>query len=135
MEIGVGVKRLAGVAEEDGVCAGGKVAESVVNQVCVFASNYVADRAEVVGQGPEDFGGRGVCEEFVLLVRRPEVMVRDGSVVNLDGGLVVFRDEYGFGIADYLTDPDVVVIVGVFNDLNGFPSLVFCVKGLFCDCS
>ena len=75
MEIGVGVKRLAGVAEEDGVCAGGKVAESVVNQVCVFASNYVADRAEVVGQGPEDFGGGCVGEEFVLLVRRPEVVV------------------------------------------------------------
>ena len=125
MEVRGNVERLAGVAKEERVCAGGEVTESIVDEVSGGGSEDVADRAEVVGQGPEDFGGRGVCEEFVLLVRRPEVMVRDGSVVNLDGGLVVFRDEYGFGIADYLTDPDVVVIVGVFNDLNGFPSLRF----------
>ena len=40
-------------------------------------SEDVADRAEVVGQGPEDIGGRRVGEEFVLLVRRPKVVVRN----------------------------------------------------------
>ena len=71
----VGVKRLAGVAKENWVRAGNQVAEGVVNEVrCGIAEN-VTDRAEVVGQGPEDIGGRRVGEEFVLLVRCPAAAV------------------------------------------------------------
>ena len=64
----------------------------------------------------------------------------DYVVVNLDGRLVVFGNEDGFtvgcavtvGIKGF-TNPDVVVVVGVFYDLNGRPFLRFGVKFLFCD--
>ena len=67
-------------------------------------------------------------------------MVRNGVVVDLDGGLVVFGNEDGFtvgcavtvGIKGF-TNPDVVVVVGVVYDLNGRPFLRFGVKFLFCD--
>jgi len=73
LKVCVGVEGLAGVAKENWVGAGGKIAEGVVNEVCGRVAKNVADRAEVVGQGPEDLGGRGVGEEFVLLIWRPEV--------------------------------------------------------------
>ena len=133
MEVGGGVKRLAGVAKEERVRAGGEVTESIVDEVSGGGAEDVADRAEVVGQGPEDFGGGCVGEEFVLLVRRPEVVMRNRAIVDLDGGLVVFRNEDGFGIANSLTDPNIIMIVGVFYDLNRGPFVSQCIVGLFCD--
>ena len=96
-------------------------------------SDNVADGAEVVGEGPEDFGGSGVGEEFVLGVWRPEVVVRNGTVVNLGNGLVVFGDEDGLFIADNFANPNVVVVVGVFDGLSGCPRFVFRVIGLLSD--
>ena len=130
MQSGIGVEGFAGVAKEDGVCAGGKVTEGVVDEVSCGGAEDVADRAEVVGQGPEDVGGGCIGEEFVLSLGCPKVMVGNGAVVDLDGSLVIFRNEDGFGIADYLADPDVVVVVGIFDNLDGFPRLGFSVKGL-----
>ena len=124
MEVGGGVEGFTGVAEEDGVRAGGEVSESVVDEVGGGGSEDVADRAEVIGQCPRCAVGRGIGEEFVLLVRRPEVVVRGGAIIDLDCRLVIFRDEDGFVVADCLTDPDVVVIVGVFHDLRGGPILL-----------
>jgi len=48
--------------------------------------------------------------------------VRDGVIVDLNGRLVIFRDEDGFVVADYLADPNVVIIVSVFHDLRGGPT-------------
>jgi len=96
-------------------------------------TNDISNTTEVVGEGPEDVGGSGIGEEFVLLVWSPEVVVRNGVVINLDGGLVVFGDEDCLFVADNLANPDVVVVVGVFYDLNGRPFLRFGVKFLFCD--
>ena len=123
MQSGIGVEGFTGVTEEDGVCAGGEVTEGVVDEVGCGGAEDVADRAEVVSQCPRCAVGRGIGEEFVLLVRRPEVMVRGGAIIDLDCRLVIFRDEDGFVVADCLTDPDVVVIVGVFHDLRGRPVL------------
>ena len=95
----------------------------------------VADRAEMVGEGPQNTVSLRVGEEFVLGVWRPEVMVRDCAIVDLNGGLVVFRDEDCLVFANDFTDPDVVVIVSVFDDLNGFPRLRFRIEGLFRYCS
>ncbi len=134
LQSGIGIEDFAGVAKEDGVCAGGEVAEGVVDEVSGGGSEDVADRAEVVGQGPEDDGRSCIGEEFVLLVRRPEIVVGGGSVVDLDGRLVIFGDEDGFIGADYLTDPDVVVVIGVFHDLNRGPSGGCGIVSLFCDC-
>ena len=48
-------------------------------------------------------------------------MVRDGAVINLYRRLVVFGDENGFvGTIDF-TNPDVVVVVSVFDGLGGCP--------------
>ena len=59
--------------------------------------------------------------------------MRNGAVVDLDGGLVVFGDEDGFvGTVDF-TNPDVVVVVGVFYDLNIFPRTSFGIVGLLSD--
>jgi len=96
-------------------------------------SDNVADGAEVVGEGPEDFGGSGVGEEFVLGVWRPEVVVRNGSVIDLGGRLVVFGNEDCLFIADNFTNPNVVVIVGVFDGLGGCPRFGFRVIGLLSD--
>ena len=75
-------------------------------------------------------------------------MVRDGwtvgvgqvGVVKLNRRLVVFWNEDGFTVGcavtigiQNLANPDVVVVVGVFYDLNGRPFLRFGVKFLFCD--
>ena len=49
--------------------------------------------------------------------------MRNGAVVDLDRGLVVFGDEYRGVITHGFTDPDVVVIVGVFDCLNCHPFL------------
>ena len=102
LQSGIGVKGFAGVAEKEWIRAGNQVAEGVVNEVGCGGSEDVTDRAEVVGQGPEDIGGSCVGEEFVLGVWRPEVMVRDGwtggvrqvGVVKLNGSLIGFGDEY-----------------------------------------
>ena len=123
MEVGGGVKGFAGIAEEKGVRARGEVAEGVVDEVGCGGAEDVADRAEVVSQCPRYAVGRRVGEEFVLLIWRPEVVVRGGVIIDLDCRLVIFRDEDGFVVADCLTDPDVVVIVGVFHDLRGRPVL------------
>jgi len=64
----------------------------------------------------------------------------DCVVVDLGNGLVVFGNEDGFtvgcavtvGIKGF-TNPDVVVVVGVFHDLNIFPRTSFRVVGLFCN--
>jgi len=96
-------------------------------------TNDISNTTEVVGEGPEDVGGSGIGEEFVLLVWSPEVVVRNGVVINLDGGLVVFGDEDCLFVADNLANPDVVVVVGVFYDLNGRPFLRFGVKFLLSD--
>ena len=127
------IERLAGVAEKERVRARGEVSESIVDEVSGGGSEDVANRAEVVGQGPEDVDGGGICKEFVLLVGSPEVMVRGGTVVDLDRGLIVFGDEYRGVITHGFTDPDVVVVVGVFYDLDGFPHLCFRIEGLFRD--
>ena len=124
MQSGIGVEGFTGVTEEDGVCAGGEVTEGVVDEVGCGGAEDVADRAEVVGQCPRYAGGRGVGEEFVLLVRRPEVMVRGGAIIDLDCRLVIFGDEDDFIVADYLANPDVVIIVSVFHDLRGGPILL-----------
>ena len=146
--MGGGVEGFAGVAEEERVRAGGEVAEGVVDEVGGGGSEDVADCAEVVGQGPEDVGGGGIGKEFVLGVRCPEVVVGDGwtdgvgqvSVVELDGGLIGFGDENGFGIGgtiavcvEGLTNPDVVVVVGIFYNLNRGPSGGCRIVGLFRD--
>ena len=54
--------------------------------------------------------------------------------------MIVFGDENGFGIGsavavgvDGFTKPDVVVIVGVFDDLNSVPSLCCGIVFLFGD--
>ena len=132
------VERFSGETEKERVRAGGKVAKCVVNQVCGFTSDCVADSAEVVGQCPRYAGGGGIGEEFVLSVWRPEVMVRAGwtgsigevGIVELNGRLVAFGNEYGLGICgsiaieiQCLADPNIIIIVSVFNDLDGFPSL------------
>ena len=51
----------------------------------------------------------------------PEVMVGDGVVVDLKDCLVVFGDKNGFIVADDFANPDVVVIVGVFDGLDCLP--------------
>ena len=66
-----------------------------------------------------------------MRVRRPEVVVGGGTVVDLDRGLVVFGDEYRFVVANDFTDPNVVVVVGVFYDLNRGPSGGCRIIGLF----
>ena len=85
----------------------------------------------MVGEGPQNTVSLRVGEEFVLLVGRPEVMVRGNAVVDLDGGLVVLRDEYRGVITHGLADPNVVVVVGVFYDLNRGPSGGCRIIGLF----
>ena len=75
MEVCVGVKRFSGIAEQKRVRAGNQVAEGVVNEVGGGGAEDVANRAEVVGEGPEDVGGRGVGNEFVLRVWRPAAAV------------------------------------------------------------
>ena len=72
----------------------------------------------MVSQCPRCAVGRGVDNEFVLLVRCPEVMVGGDVIIDLNCRLIVFRYEDGFVVADYLADPDVVVVVGVFDSLN-----------------
>ena len=124
MEVRGGVEGFAGVAEEERVRAGSEVSEGVVDEMDCGSAENVANRAEVVGQCPRYAGGRGVGEEFVLLVRRPEVMVRGGAIIDLDGRLVIFGDEDDFIVADYLANPDVVIIVSVFHDLRGGPILL-----------
>jgi len=57
----------------------------------------------------------------------------DRAVVNLDGGLVVFGNEDGFVVANHLANPNVVVVVGVFDGLSGCPRFVFRVIGLLSD--
>ena len=123
MQSDIGIEDFAGVAEEERVRAGGEVSESVVDEVGGGGAEDVANRAEVVGQGPEDVGRSRVGEEFILCVGRPEVMVGNRAVIDLDRRLVIFGDEDGFVVADYLADPDVVVIVGVFDCLNCHPFL------------
>jgi len=60
-------------------------------------------------------------------------MVRNGAVIDLDSCLVVFGNEDCLvGTVDF-TNPNVVVIVGVFYDLNGRPFLRFGVKFLLSD--
>ena len=57
----------------------------------------------------------------------------DGAVINLGNGLVVFGNEDGFvGTIDF-TNPDVVVVVGVFDGLSGCPRFGFRVIGLLSD--
>jgi len=51
----------------------------------------------------------------------------------LDGGLVVFGNEDGFVVANHLANPNVVVVVGVFDGLSGCPRFVFRVIGLLSD--
>ena len=60
MQVRGGVERFAGVAKEERVRAGGEVSEGVVDEVGCGGTEDVADRAEVVGQGPEDISGCGV---------------------------------------------------------------------------
>ena len=67
-------------------------------------------------------------------------MVRNGVVVDLDGGLVVFGNEDGFTVGcavtvgiEGFTNPNVVVVVGVFDGLSGFPRASFDVKFLLRD--
>ena len=55
----------------------------------------------------------------------PKVMVGGGAVVDLKNCLVVFGDKNGFIVADDFANPDVIVIVGVFDDLDGCPFLCF----------
>ena len=57
----------------------------------------------------------------------------DYVVVNLDGRLVVFGNEDGFVVANHLANPNVVVVVGVFDGLSGFPRASFDVKFLLRD--
>ncbi len=98
--------------------------------MCCGIADDIADGAEVVGEGPKDFGGSDVGEEFVLGVGRPEIMVRDGwtvgvgqvGVVKLNRRLVVFGNENRLGIGcavaigiEGFTNPDVVVIVGAMR--------------------
>lgn len=45
----------------------------------------------------------------------------NSAVVELKDGLVVLGNEESGVIADNLTNPDVVIIVGVFNDLGSRP--------------
>ena len=59
--------------------------------------------------------------------------MRNGAVVDLGNGLVVFGDEDGFVVANHLTNPDVVVVVSVFDGLSGFPRASFDVKFLLRD--
>ena len=154
MELGRCVKGFAGVTEENWVGngftfevgAGNDVAIGIVNDVGGYNETSggllddIADGAEVVGEGPEDSICGGVGEEFVLGLGRPEIMVRNGAVIDLDNGLVVFGNEDGFTVGcavairiQNFANPNVVVIVGVFYDLNGRPFLRFGVKFLLSD--
>jgi len=93
-------------------------------------TNDISNTTEVVGEGPEDFGGSGVGEEFILGLGRPEIMVRNGAVIDLDSCLVVFGNEDGFvGTIDF-ANPNVVVVVGVFDGLSGCPRFGFRVISL-----
>ena len=67
-------------------------------------------------------------------------MVRNGVVVDLDGGLVVFGNEDGFTVGcavtvgiEGFTNPNVVVIVGVFDGLGGYPRFGCRIIGLLSD--
>ena len=81
-----------------------------------------------------------------MLIWRPEVVVRDDRasgicqirIVKLNRGLVVFRDENVLGVCDSITvciegftDPDIILIVSVFDDLNRGPFISQCIVGLF----
>ena len=89
-----------------------------------------------------------ISKQFISCVRRPKVVMCDDwprgvgqvGVVKLDGGLIGFGDEDRFRIygsiaicIDSFTDPDVVVIVGIFNDLDRGPSGGCRIVGLFRD--
>jgi len=141
------VECFAGVGEEDWIFYGFACWIFTRDDISVGIVDYVrlgddsgrgglddvADCAEVVGEGPKDIGGGGVGEEFVLLVWRPEVVVRNGAVINLNRRLVVFGDEDGFFIPDNLANPNVVVVVGVLDGLSGRPRFGFRVIGLLRD--
>ena len=60
----------------------------------------------------------------------PKVMVGGSAVIDLKNGLVVFGNENGGVGSDDFANPDVVVIVGVFDGLGGCPFLRFGVKFL-----
>ena len=60
-------------------------------------------------------------------------MVRNGAVIDLDSCLVVFGNENCLFVADNLTNPDVVVVVSVFDGLGGCPRFGFRVIGLLRD--
>jgi len=87
----------------------------------------------MVCETPQNAVGRRVGEEFILLVGRPEVVMGDRAVVELDGGLVVFWDENRFVVAHDLTNPDIIVVIGIFDDLSGFPRLGFSIERLLRD--
>ena len=162
LELSVRVEYLSSITEQNGIVnclTGGIFAEkdvtvSIVKDVGGNGNaggrllDNVADGAEVVGEGPEDTRCCGVGEEFVLMLWCPEVVVRDGRAggvgevggVKLDGGLVVLGDEDGFGVGSGVTvgvegfaNPDVVVIVGVFDGLGGRPRGGGYVVSLLCD--
>ena len=70
LELSGNIEGFAGVGEEEGVGAGGEVAVGIVDEVGVGSgSDDITDTAEVVGEGPEDFGRGNVGEEKVKVTK------------------------------------------------------------------